>query len=1076
MGLLAKTTRPSSSRIAPRKRLFRLLDRSSRYPNVWIAGPAGCGKTSLVSSYVEARRSPALWYQLDAGDGDAATFFYYMGAALRQAAPRQRRPMPLLTPEYLHDVPTFAQRYFEGLIDRLGTAPVVVLDNYQDVPREAALHAILRRGFAAIPEGARVIVVSRHMPPPAFARFRTHGQMRVIGWEDLRLTIEEARALARAGGERTARNADIQTAYAAADGWAAGLIMMLSSAEVVGTGRRAIGRLTRDEIFDYFGSELFDQTESETQRFLVETALFPSMTARMAQSLTGLGHAGEILARLSDNHFFTTRDVQREPVFQYHPLFRDFLLARGRRIRTHAETAPLLERAATILEGQGHVEDALALAQESASWERLAGLIVKQAPATMAQGRHRTIEAWIRALPSEVVDANAWLLFWQGVSLMPTNLVESRCHLERAFERFDAQSEATGRLLAWSAIVDCHLYAWDDFGRLDPWIAWMDDNGSLLEGTPPDVEAAVVTSMTGALVHRQPQHPRIHEWLHRSRALISGTGNAHFRLRSGSYAFLHYFWAGDVARMRAVLDEILRAARDPDAPPLSRITGKCCEAAASATWRLGGSTEMSLQSVEDGLALARATGVHTTDFMLLAQGAVSAISDGTSRAAREWLDKMAGLALGRDARSYCHFLASWNAVLHGEVERAIGYVDLALPLAIDSGMPYSEAVARLLRAELLHDTGRDVEAQNEIARARCLADGMRNEFVGCMVDLAEARIALDTHTPVADASLARALTTMRERSIPNTYFWVPRWMARVCVAALDGGIEVPFVRQLVRERRLVPDEPPLHCALWPWDLRIASLGTFVVERDDKPLEFSAKAPRRTLLFLKTLIACGERGASGERIADLLWPNAEGDSAQQALTTSLHRLRQLLGNEKAVQLREGWIRLDSRYCWVDAPAFETLLAGADEREGVPSGRLSAEQRRDMERALALYKGPFLGEASEPWLASYRERLRRRFVRGIERVGDSYEQEQRYESAEHWYSKGLDAEEATEHLYQRLIRCQGLAGRTADAVATYERCRRALRSSLGAEPSQETDALLSSLVQGSRGASRSATSVH
>jgi hypothetical protein len=46
---LAKTTRPSAEGIFPRTQLFRLLDRRRRSPIVWLAGPPGSGKTSLVA-------------------------------------------------------------------------------------------------------------------------------------------------------------------------------------------------------------------------------------------------------------------------------------------------------------------------------------------------------------------------------------------------------------------------------------------------------------------------------------------------------------------------------------------------------------------------------------------------------------------------------------------------------------------------------------------------------------------------------------------------------------------------------------------------------------------------------------------------------------------------------------------------------------------------------------------------------------------------------------------------------------------------------------------------------------------
>src|SRR5690242_14143631 len=111
---IAKITRPKLSGIFPRTRLFKALDSGLKKPVTWISGPAGAGKTTLVASYLDARKLPCLWYSVDAGDADIATFFYYLGNAVQIAAPRHRKPLPLLTPEYLMGIPTFAKNYFEA--------------------------------------------------------------------------------------------------------------------------------------------------------------------------------------------------------------------------------------------------------------------------------------------------------------------------------------------------------------------------------------------------------------------------------------------------------------------------------------------------------------------------------------------------------------------------------------------------------------------------------------------------------------------------------------------------------------------------------------------------------------------------------------------------------------------------------------------------------------------------------------------------------------------------------------------------------------------------------------------------
>jgi hypothetical protein len=61
-------SRPRVSRALARPRLFAALDRALAARGVWIAGPPGGGKTTLVSTYLDARKHSVQWYQLDAQD------------------------------------------------------------------------------------------------------------------------------------------------------------------------------------------------------------------------------------------------------------------------------------------------------------------------------------------------------------------------------------------------------------------------------------------------------------------------------------------------------------------------------------------------------------------------------------------------------------------------------------------------------------------------------------------------------------------------------------------------------------------------------------------------------------------------------------------------------------------------------------------------------------------------------------------------------------------------------------------------------------------------------------------------
>ena len=113
----AKITRPKISGIFPRARLFTELDSLQEKSVTWISSPPGAGKTTLISSYLEAKKYTALWYQVDGGDADVSTFFYYMGQAAKKTTPRKRKQLPLLTPEYQQGVYTFCLLYTSDAAD-----------------------------------------------------------------------------------------------------------------------------------------------------------------------------------------------------------------------------------------------------------------------------------------------------------------------------------------------------------------------------------------------------------------------------------------------------------------------------------------------------------------------------------------------------------------------------------------------------------------------------------------------------------------------------------------------------------------------------------------------------------------------------------------------------------------------------------------------------------------------------------------------------------------------------------------------------------------------------------------------
>ena len=1054
----AKITRPTLVYTFPRKRLFRLLDRGRRVPILWISGPAGCGKTTLVGSFLSARRSPCIWYQVDEGDHDIASLFYHLGVAARRATPRKRKPLPLLTPEFLPGLATFTRQYFESLFGRLTPGSAVVFDNYQKVPAESRFHEVIRIGLSCIPEGINVFLISRDDPLPVFARERAHQRMEVIPWKELRLTHEETKGIARLRGKKRWSGEEVLYLQNKSDGWAAGLVLLLQKALKEDEESRRIKDLSPEEVFEYFGSEIFENIDEGMKNFLLKSAFLPRATAPMADRITGQKQSGRTLSFLNRHNYFTEKHPAPEPIYQYHSLFRDFLLSQGGKAFSQREIKRLHKCAASTLEEFGYAEDAAALYAEIVDWEGLTRVILGRAPALIGQGRNQTLSEWIGSLPKEIVRTHPWLLYWRGACRLPLDLVQSQRDLEEAFWMFRKQRDVSGVFLAWSGVVAAIAFGGEGIKPVDPWYPILDELIADFGGFPsPQIEAQVLISMMPILGWRHPPNFDMEKWA--ERALLSARASSDISVKVELLVHLALFrcYIGDFHQADALITSTRRLMKHPNVSTLVRLNANHVEIVVSI---FHAEFDRCLESASAGLSLAEESGVHFLDITFLGYSVLALLHRGDVTKANRLLEKIISrIDISTKLYQYFyHSVATWVNLGQGNLPGALFHVETFEKHAGELGYHVVDLVHHLQAVLVHHMVGNHEKVLHHLAESRRICEEQNIMNYWFLHRLTEAFVFLGVGEDKKGLlALREGFRIGREKGTFGAYIPCPEFLERLCGRALEEGIEAEYVREVIRRNRVIPGKDQRDPEAWPWPLKIYTLQRFRIIRDGSPLSFSRKVQQRPLQMLKALIALGGRDVPEEQITDALWPDADGDQAHRSFSTTLHRLRRLIGHEKATSVREGRLTLDPGRCWVDAWVFERKLGQAEKarKESAP-GDGGQTYVRLAEKAIGLYKGPFLGDEDFcPRIVQVREQLRTGFLRCVSDLGRHWEDAGKWDRAIDCYGRGLKAEGPFEEFFRQLMICYQRLGRNSEGLAVYHLCRKMLAKAYGRVPSPETD---------------------
>ena len=253
------------------------------------------------------------------------------------------------------------------------------------------------------------MLATRHDVRLGLHRLRLEGELAEIRADDLRFTVDEARALFAAAGVELAGPA-LGMLEERTEGWAAGLRLAALSLAGHPDPERFAAEFSGSErtVAEYLLAEVLERQPEEVRRLLLRTSVLERVNGELADLLTG-GSGGErMLQDLEEaNAFVVSLDAARS-WFRYHHLFADLLQLELRRTEP-AEVTALHELAAGWLAGHGYPVEAIRHAQAARDWGLAARLLADHWPGLHLGGQEATVHALMAGFPAGAPEADAEL-------------------------------------------------------------------------------------------------------------------------------------------------------------------------------------------------------------------------------------------------------------------------------------------------------------------------------------------------------------------------------------------------------------------------------------------------------------------------------------------------------------------------------------------------------------------------------------------------------------------------------------------------------------------------------------------
>jgi LuxR family maltose regulon positive regulatory protein len=406
------------------------LDNALRGKLTIVSAPAGYGKTTALTSWIDYSQIQTAWLSIDEADNELDRFLFYIIAALQRVfegigidvqavlSESQTAPIETLLTRLVNEVETVMGE--EGCRSQL----VLVLDDYHLITTQP-VHDALNFLLAHLPTSMHLVVAGRSDPPVPISRLRVQGEVLEIRTTDLRFTKNEAAAFLNDLMEFDLSIQEIAALETRTEGWIASLQLAALSMQGRGDRQAFVADFSGSHryVIDYLIDEVMSRQPEDLQAFLCQTSILDRFSAPLCDAALEITTSRQILGKLEGANLFLIPLDDERHWYRYHHLFANFL---GQRLfEADPEHIPELHRRASQwYEDEGLVDEAIQHALAAGDLKNATRLVDQIAADLVVRRESNRLLKLIDQLPPKLWQDYSMLCIWHAWALLFTGQLE----------------------------------------------------------------------------------------------------------------------------------------------------------------------------------------------------------------------------------------------------------------------------------------------------------------------------------------------------------------------------------------------------------------------------------------------------------------------------------------------------------------------------------------------------------------------------------------------------------------------------------------------------------------------------